>query len=460
MADVAAPAPDPAAMLRSRSFLVLLALACVVGLGVSLASWGFLELVHQIQVGVFTDLPKDVLGYDNGTPLWFYLPVLAVAGVLTALAIARLPGRGGHVPADGLNAGVIQPGELPGLLLAAFATIGLGVVLGPEAPLLGLGGALGLFAIRRIRSGAPQQVEAVVAATGSFAAVSMIFDSPIIAAVILIEAAGLGGPMLPVILLPGLLGAGIGSLVATGMGSWTGLDTSDFSLGQLPMPAFPRPDVADFGWAILLAIAVAIVAWAIMQGAQLMAPAAKRRPFLLLPAGGLVVAGLAIAFAATTDKGAEQVLFSGQDSLSPLVSQAATWSLSALALLILFKGLAWCVSLSGFRGGPTFPALFLGAAAGVLASHLPGFDFTPAVGVGMAAGVAAVLRLPLSAVVLGVLLTGHDAIGAAPLMIIGVVIAYLVALTLDRLREPAGAEDAAPAVAAPAADPAKQHATA
>ena len=43
----------------------------------------------------------------------------------------------------------------------------------------------------------------VLAAAGSFAAISAIFDSPIIAAVLLIEAIGLGGPTLPVILLPG-----------------------------------------------------------------------------------------------------------------------------------------------------------------------------------------------------------------------------------------------------------------
>ena len=65
-----------------------------------------------------------------------------------------------------------------------------------------------------------------------------------------------------------------------------------------------------------------------------------------------------------------------------------------------FKGVAWAISLAGFRGGPTFPAIFLGAAAGVLASHLPGFDLTPAVAVGIGAAVVAVLRLPLSAVVI------------------------------------------------------------
>ena len=122
--------------------------------------------------------------------MWWPLPVLAVAGLLTALAIARLPGTGGHEPAGGLNAGATQPIELPGVIAAALATIGLGIVLGPEAPLLALGSGLGILAIRLVRKDAPQQLTALMGAAGSFAAVSFIFGSPLIGAVILIEAAG------------------------------------------------------------------------------------------------------------------------------------------------------------------------------------------------------------------------------------------------------------------------------
>ena len=51
-------------------------MASPVGVIVSLAAWGFLELIHQIQVGLFTDLP-EALGYDHGAPSWFYVVVLA-----------------------------------------------------------------------------------------------------------------------------------------------------------------------------------------------------------------------------------------------------------------------------------------------------------------------------------------------------------------------------------------------
>jgi H+/Cl- antiporter ClcA len=436
------PTPAP------RELLALLGLTAVVGLVVSFASWGFLELIHQIQQGVFTDLPRD-LGYDNGAPVWWPLPVLGLAGLVIAFAIVRLPGGGGHNPAEGLKMGVTTPIQLPSVVLAALATIGLGLVLGPEAPLIALGSGLGILAVRLVRRNAPEQMLALVAGTGSFAAISFIFGSPIIGAVILIEAAGLDRRRLQIVVPLGLLAAGIGSLVSIGMGSWTGLSTSDYALGTLSLPQFGRPDVADFAWTIPLAIAAAVVAFGIFRLAQAVQPLLLKRPFALLPAAALVVAGLAIAFSQATDKGVEEVLFSGQDQLPGLVAHAGTWSLSALALLLVFKGLAWSLSLAGFRGGPTFPGLFLGAAAGVLASHLPGFDMTPAVAVGMGATVAAVLRLPLAAVVLASLLTSGSGPGAEPLVIVGVVVAFLTTVALSRRLEPDASADEDPSPATP-----------
>src|SRR5262249_21338968 len=112
---------DPAAILRSRNFVVVLVFASVIGIVVSLIGWGFLELVHQIQVWVFTDLPNG-LGFDP-VPTWWALPVCTLAGLPVAYAIARLPGNGGHVPANGLQMGSTEPNMVPGIALAALATL-------------------------------------------------------------------------------------------------------------------------------------------------------------------------------------------------------------------------------------------------------------------------------------------------------------------------------------------------
>ena len=439
MSVVSAPPVDPASLVRSRQYRVLLVLAAVIGLLVSLASWGFLELVHVIQLGVYKDLPSD-LGYDT-SPWWWPLPWLALAGVLTAFAIERLPGHGGHVPADGLKtgAGPTQPIELLGVLLAALATLGLGLVLGPEAPLIALGMGLGILAVQLVRKDAPQQVLGLMAAAGSFAAVSTIFGSPVIGSVIIIEAAGLGGPTLPLVLLPGLLAAGIGSLVFIGMGDWTGLSTSAWALSPFSLPTFPGPGWGDFGWTIVLAIAAALVVFVIVEIARWTTRVVSTRPFVLTTAAALVVGGLAIAFNQATDHRTDVVLFSGQDAFASLLKDASTLSLTTLALLLVFKGAAWSISLGNFRGGPTFPALFLGLVGGLLAGHLPGFSETPAVAVLMGAGVVSILRLPLSSVVIALLLTSKAGLAVAPLIIVGVVAAYITTEVLSA-RRVSGAE--------------------
>jgi H+/Cl- antiporter ClcA len=234
------------------------------------------------------------------------------------------------------------------------------------------------------------------------------------------------------LIVPGMLAAGIGTLVSIGMGSFTGLSDSDYALGPLSLPAFDRPDLLDFVWTVPLAVAVAIGAVAIFRGAAAVERVVTPRPFIALPLAGLVVAGLAIAFSEWTGQGQENVLFSGQDQLPGLVEGASGWALGALALLIAFKGLAWAISLASFRGGPTFPAIFLGAAAGLMAAQLPGYHLTPAVAVGIGAGVAAVLRLPLSAVVLAVLLVEGTGAGSTPRVIVGVVAAFLTATALTQ----------------------------
>ena len=369
MSAAVAPA-DPGALIRSKNYRVLLVMAAVIGVLVSFASWCFLELVHWIQQEVYKTLPSG-LGL-HPVPWWWPLPVLAVAGVLAAVAIVRLPGRGGHIPYEGIKAGTAKPIDLPGILLAALATLGLGLVLEPEAPLIALGGGLAVLAVRRCEErhpgpgyGGARRQRRVRRDRHHLRLAGHRRDH-------LDRGRRAGGPMLPLVLLPGLMSAGIGSVVFIGMGHWTGLSSSAYALSPFTLPAFSTLTVADFGWAIALAFAAAAVTIAIIEGARRSAHVVARRPWLLLPAAALAVGGLAIEFAQITHQPADLVLFSGQDAFGSLIKQGPTLALSTLAFLLLFKGLAWSISLGSFRGGPTFPALFIGAAGGRSPRTCPG----------------------------------------------------------------------------------------
>ena len=451
--------PDPAtppelsaeqadATIRSRAYVGLLAVVAVVGVVVSIVAWAFLEAIFQIQQELYVHLPHAV-GYQNGPPKWWSLPVLAVGGLIVALAITRFPGDGGHVPAKGLSAGGPSgPAVVPGVLLAGLATLSFGLVLGPEAPLIVLGAGLAGAMMSLSRRDMPPQALMLIAGSGSFAAMSFIFASPLIAAVILIEATAIGGARQRLLLVPGLLAAGIGSLVSLGIGSLSGLSTHDYALGPISLSPLDHLTAGQFGWTIALAIAVAVVTSFVMRGGLLTHRFVVRRQMLVvLPAIGVIVGGLAVAFSQITGQSVDEVLFSGQDQLPGLIGHAGTWSLATLAWLIVFKGLAYGLSLGSYRGGPTFPALFLGAAAGIMCSHLPGFPLSAAVPVGMGVAIVAVLRLPLAAVVLATLLTSHAGPKVEPLIIVGVIVAYVVTLVMARpsASASASAADSAPA---------------
>ena len=99
----------------------------------------------------------------------------------------------------------------------------------------------------------------MVAAAGSFASISTLLGSPLVGAFLLMEASGLGGATMELVLLPGLLAAGVGSLIFIGLGAWSGLGT--FSLAIPNLPKAGHPDVAQFLWALAIGVLAVLLAW-------------------------------------------------------------------------------------------------------------------------------------------------------------------------------------------------------
>jgi H+/Cl- antiporter ClcA len=417
------------AILRSRAYIMLLVLAAILGVPISAAAYGFLALVNGLQQELFTHLPHG-LGLST-VPAWWPLPILVIGGVLTALAIRYLPGNGGPSPAPGFGVHPAPtPIQLPGIILAALASLAFGAVIGPELPLIALGSGLAVLATKAARRRpVPTQGVTVLGAAGAFAALSTLLGSPITSAFLLMEAVGLGGPTMELVLVPGLLASGVGALIFVGLDSLTGLGT--FSLAIPSLPPFGRPDGAEFGWAIVIGLAAALLAPAILQMCLRVQRYAEKWVMIVLPLAGLAVAVLTIIYTQATGKPSSDVLFSGQSDIGPLVDHAASYSVGTLLLLLVCKTLAYGVSRGSFRGGPIFPALFIGVAGGVAMSHLPGLPLVAAVAMGIGAMMAAVLKLPLTAVLLASLLLLSDAVKVMPLVIVAVVIAYVAVAHIE-----------------------------
>ncbi len=429
--------------------MVLLVLGAIIGAPIAAIAYFYLKAINETQVWVFTTLPED-LGFTTA-PTWWPLLPLALAGLLVGLTIRYLPGTAGHEPSEGFKAsGPVPAIDLPGIVIASFATLGLGVVLGPEAPLIAIGAGMALLIMRAIKKDAPAMATAVIGAAGSFAAVSALLGgSPIVGAFLLMEIAGLGGPLLGVVLVPGLLAAGVGSLVFIALYSWTG--SAPFTLAIPGIPAFSTPTVGEILWAVGIGVAAAVLGAGIKHLALFVKPIIDQRRVLLTPVVGIVIAVLAIVFAEITDKGASEVLFSGELALPTLIQQSSEWTVGALIALVICKGLAYGVSLSCFRGGPTFPGMFIGAAGGIALAHLPGLPMIAGAAMGIGAMTVAMLGLPLTSVLLASLFLASDSLALMPLIIVAVVVSYVASARLTP--KPAATPPPAAAVtpAAPAA---------
>ncbi|MEU5984789.1 chloride channel protein [Streptomyces sp. NPDC047434] len=406
-------------MLRRPEYRKALVFCGLIGIPVSLIAFWFLVAITELEQLIWTDWPRD-LGWDQA-PWWWGFPLLLVSGLVVGLIVSRLPGRGGHLPARGLQAGGITASSLPGVLLAAFFSLPLGAVLGPEAPLLALGTGLALLFGRFAKAPETKAGTMLLGAAGSASAVSALFGNPLVGAVLLMEVAGVGGPQLFALMLPALLASGIGALVFTGFGHWTGLKPASLDIG---LPPAPRLDTGDVLWTLLMAPAVALLIHAAFVGGRYAAGFVTRRIVRNTTLCALGAAGCIALYAVATGRSPADAALSGQAALGELAADPHSWSVGALVAVIGFKSLAYLLCLGSLRGGPVFPSLFLGGAAGVLLAPLPGFGLVPAMAVGMAAAVTAGLRVPVCSVVLVVLLLGN--VETVPVVVLAAVISFVV----------------------------------
>ncbi|MFE9021336.1 chloride channel protein [Streptomyces sp. NPDC007808] len=431
-------------LLRQPAYQKALVLSALIGAPVALMAFWFLAALHELEHAWWDELPA-ALGWHT-PPWWWPLPLLTLAGVAVGLVVRHLPGAGGHVAAAGLHPQGAAPSALPGILLAALAGLPLGAALGPESPLIALGGGLAPLLARLARAPVTPQGTALLGVAGAAAALPAIFGNPLVGAVILIEVAGVGGPRLFAVMLPALLSSGVGSLVFTGFGRWTGLSTGDLTLKGI---SAPRLDAGDILWTVPMAVALGAATHYVLNTGRLTALFVRRRTVVHTVVCALAAGACASVYALATDRSPAEVASSGQATLARLAEDPHAWSVGALIAVLLCKSAAYALCLGSLRGGPVFPALFLGAAAGVLLAPLPGLGVVPGLAAGMAATGAAALRLPVSSAVLVVLLLGSGAMTSV--VIIAAVVSFVTAELLPpgRAVPPPEEPERATAVRAP-----------
>lgn len=398
-------------------------LGAAIGVPAALVAALFLALVHDLEHWLWHDLP-DALGHS--TAPWYLVVGIPVVGAAVVVAARLLlPGDGGHSPLEGLSMAPTSVANAPGVALAALGTLPFGAVLGPEAPVIALGSVVGVAAARFSPAG--ERARKVLASAGGFAAISALFGGPLVAGMLLVEGGiGMGAMLLPV-LLPGFVAAGIGYLVFVGFGDWGGLEAPGLVVSDLPL--YDGVHLLDLVVAVVVGVVGALIVLVARRGGERVDGLGGRFGLPALLLGGGLAVGLLAELGGQLGADPMDILFSGQSSLNAVSSAGST---KIVLILLVGKLLAYIVSLGcGFRGGPVFPAIFLGVALASLTVVV--FDVSPtlAIAVGTAAGAAAQTRLLITPILLAAVLVGSQGADAVPAAVLASAAAWLTMAAIE-----------------------------
>jgi hypothetical protein len=239
--------------------------------------------------------------------------------------------------------------------------------------------------------------------------------------------------------VPGFVAAAVGYEIFVGFGDWGDLDAPGLAVPHLAL--YNRTRVLDLLVAVAVGVVAAMLIAAIHRFTTEVALERARRMGLAaaLLGGGLLVGALAL-LADGLGADSQDVLFSGQAPIEPLVEESSTCIV--LVLLVARRWPTPSVSPAASAEGRSFQRSSSGSAWRPFRSS--GFDVSPtfAIAVGAAAGMAAHGRLILTSMLFAALLVGTQGFDAIPGAVLAAVAAWITGSALDRRRVAAPAAQA------------------
>lgn len=388
MANRTDEAPPTVATLVRLSVPAIL-VGVVSGLGLFLVE----EAAHLLKGVLWTDLPS-LFGLDPDSRWWIFA-VLSVVGLTVGLICTFAPGRGGRDSATvELLAPPIPLAAVPGLILVSLLVLAGGVSLGPESPIIAINTAIVLALVVRLWPRIDMRLVVLMTAAGTIGA---LFGTPVAAALVLtgvVATASTGGALWDRLFLP-LLAAAAGSL------TMRMIDGPQFGPTEIPPLGAPHPSDLLAGAAVACAAALVILAGAAVFRPLQASFRRLRSPLLYTTLGGVILGCLGAI-------GGPVTLFKGGQQMADLVRHADEHTTVQLLLILAVKLAALlAAATSGFRGGRIFPAIFIGAATGlIVASLIPEVPLGLALASGILGAVLAECRdgwiaLFIAAVVVG-----------------------------------------------------------
>ncbi|NQU36475.1 MAG: hypothetical protein HQ526_02625 [Actinobacteria bacterium] len=339
-----------------------------------------LQILQTLIELLWVDLPKTA----PDPVIWaitLIIPTLAGIGV----AVLRRRGADGHNPLGGIAINPITAKDYPTVIGAIAITLVGGLVLGPEVAMVSTGAFVGTVIGNKTR-----MKLSVAVTTGAGFAILALFVNPIV------------------------------------NGSFSNPGTYEFDARDL---------VGAVGVAALTALVLG--AGRLLSIGILKLHGGDTPRISVLAISGFIVGATALGYYLATGNEIALVLTSGESETQALIALGST---GAIAITIAAKWLTYSISMgAGFRGGPFFPAIYIAAGIGAIATIQ-----TPDYAQGaLAAGLTAAFvylahgkwpAMLILGVVLGLIVGGPQIV---PLAIVAAIVAKLLPSVKD-LTKPTG----------------------
>ena len=366
---------------------------------------GLVAVAFRVALAAGDTLRNRLIATAHGYPLWgWLLPLLWGAGgaTLAVLLVRRLAPEAAGSGIPHLEAVLHRHREifwrrlLPVKFVGGTLALASGLALGREGPTVQMGGAVG--AALADASKATTRDRLVLIAAGAGAGLAAAFNAPLAGLIFVLEE--VQKDFRPIVFGAAFLAAAVANIVAR------------FASGQLPVfqvPAYPAPDLKALPFFVVLGLVCGALGVAYNRGLLATLNLAGRIPphrFIYFVAATGAAIGLVAWFAPDAVGGGHTLT---ETLLDGRLALAAIPAWFAVRFVLSLGSYA-----TGAPGGIFAPLLGLGALIGLAVgqtAHLlmPQVVTTPAVFavVGMAAYFTAIVRAPLTGIVLIIEMTGN-----------------------------------------------------
>ncbi|WP_299818773.1 chloride channel protein [uncultured Pontibacter sp.] len=358
--------------------------------------WVAIGIVGGIIAGFYWTVLEGFLHFLAPVQGLWVIPLMAGAGLLAGFIIHKLgdPGEMDLIVNNiRFKGGHLEPKNNPSMILSSWLCIASGGSAGPEAPLVQVVGSTGTWIAKKLKIRGEDLRSLTIA--GMAAAFTALFGAP------------LGGTLFALEILHHkhvveYYQALIPAFVASCSSYVIFILITHIGIGPTwNFPVYSTPELNDFFYAILYALAGTAAGWLFIftvRQCRFMFRKFNVPIYVKMAVGGLLIG--TIAYYVPLSR------YFSHDELNILLEEKFTLEFLVILLVAKILAIAFTVT-SGWRGGFIIPLFFVGATVGMIVHTIfPGQNLPLILVSCMAAINACVTRTPISTIILLSTLTG------------------------------------------------------